>query len=528
MRLAGLDRGPQRATTAPSRCVWPTNSSSVRGRIRAASGRSAAAGCAGRAGGSSGTSKSRPIALSMRPVPARPLRTVAREWGRIGVLGFGGPPAHVALLRDLTVERRAGSTRASSRTRSRPAASCPARRARRCRSTAPSASRGRWGALVGGLAFILPGLLARAGDRRGRARRRAAGVRSTGFGAGAAAAVVAVVVQAGLKLIDPRRGLVVRGRRRARRRASPAPTWSRSCCCAGWRSSARHSCMSAVWPALIWLAVKVGALSYGGGYVIIPLMYGDAVEAQRWMTEQEFANAVAYGQITPGPVTHTVALVGYAAAGLGARARRHRGRLRAQLRVGHARRAATSSACGRAPERARLPRRRRPGRRGRDPRRRRPAARRDRRHLAVGRARGRRGVALLARVPPIAVLVGGGAGRGRHYALAMGLAEELQDETAEVLSQADPLQAPSTRPATSASARSGSRTTWRTPGWRSSSTAPSRSARTSSPRCAAATGRRSATSRTSTPCWPTPRTGAPTRGAPRSATASSTAAARST
>ena len=46
-------------------------------------------------------------------------------------------------------------------------------------------------------------------------------------------------------------------------------------------------------------------------------MYGDAVEAQRWMTEQEFANAVAYGQITPGPVTHTVALVGYAASGLG-------------------------------------------------------------------------------------------------------------------------------------------------------------------------------------------------------------------
>ena len=83
-----------------------------------------------------------------------------------------------------------------------------------------------------------------------------------------------------------------------------------------------------VWPALIWLAVKVGALSYGGGYVIIPLMYGDAVEAQRWMSEQEFANAVAYGQITPGPVTHTVALVGYAAAGLGARSSPPRSRSR--------------------------------------------------------------------------------------------------------------------------------------------------------------------------------------------------------
>ena len=40
----------------------------------------------------------------MRTVP---LATVAREWGRIGLLGFGGPPAHVALLRDLTVARKA-------------------------------------------------------------------------------------------------------------------------------------------------------------------------------------------------------------------------------------------------------------------------------------------------------------------------------------------------------------------------------------------------------------------------------------
>lgn len=48
--------------------------------------------------------------------------------------------------------------------------------------------------------------------------------------------------------------------------------------------------------------------------MIIPLMQGDAVE-QGWMTAAEFANAVAYGQVTPGPVTHTVAFVGWAAAG---------------------------------------------------------------------------------------------------------------------------------------------------------------------------------------------------------------------
>jgi hypothetical protein len=33
----------------------------------------------------------------MGPVPLASLGTVAREWGRIGVLGFGGPPAHVVV-----------------------------------------------------------------------------------------------------------------------------------------------------------------------------------------------------------------------------------------------------------------------------------------------------------------------------------------------------------------------------------------------------------------------------------------------
>jgi chromate transporter len=50
--------------------------------------------------------------------------------------------------------------------------------------------------------------------------------------------------------------------------------------------------------------------------VIIPLMQADAVERYGWMTDTEFLNAVALGQVTPGPVTHTVAVVGYAAAGV--------------------------------------------------------------------------------------------------------------------------------------------------------------------------------------------------------------------
>jgi len=68
--------------------------------------------------------------------------------------------------------------------------------------------------------------------------------------------------------------------------------------------------------ALGWTALKVGALSYGGGFVIVPLMQHDAVTAYHWMTGTQFLGAVALGQVTPGPVVLTVAVVGYAARGV--------------------------------------------------------------------------------------------------------------------------------------------------------------------------------------------------------------------
>jgi chromate transporter len=69
--------------------------------------------------------------------------------------------------------------------------------------------------------------------------------------------------------------------------------------------------------AVAWVATKVGLLSYGGGFVIVPLMQRDAVHTYHWMTGAQFLTAVALGQLTPGPVVQTVAVVGYAAAGVG-------------------------------------------------------------------------------------------------------------------------------------------------------------------------------------------------------------------
>jgi chromate transporter len=87
----------------------------------------------------------------------------------------------------------------------------------------------------------------------------------------------------------------------------------------GWPligSAARLATRGGLAP-LAWTAFKVGALSFGGGFVIIPLMQNDAVHVYHWMDNAEFLNAVALGQITPGPVVATVAAVGYAAHGIG-------------------------------------------------------------------------------------------------------------------------------------------------------------------------------------------------------------------
>jgi len=48
----------------------------------------------------------------------------------------------------------------------------------------------------------------------------------------------------------------------------------------------------------------------------VPLMQRDAVDTYGWLTDAQFLTAVALGQLTPGPVTHTVAIVAYGAAGL--------------------------------------------------------------------------------------------------------------------------------------------------------------------------------------------------------------------
>lgn len=275
-----------------------------------------------------------------------PLTTIAAQWLRLGCIGFGGPPTHISLLRRMCVEERRWIDAVEFEDAIAAVNLLPGPASTQLAIYCAWRLRRRTGGVVGGICFIVPGLIvilalsavflakhppgwilgaasgagaavpavalraawsllpaswARIGSERGD---KARWIVYAAIGAAAAATLgtylVLFLVASGFCEIVLRRG----------KRPSP-PRTLRSVAAVVFFGGLTSSV-----GALVWVALKVGALSYGGGFVIVPLMQHDAVTTYHWMTGAQFLDAVALGQITPGPVVQTVAVVGYAAGGI--------------------------------------------------------------------------------------------------------------------------------------------------------------------------------------------------------------------
>ncbi len=274
------------------------------------------------------------------PIDAVPLRVIAREWGRIGILGFGGPPAHIALLRRLTVDQRQWMDAQEFEHAVAAANLLPGPASTQLMIYGAWRLRGVRGALVGGIAFIAPGLVLVVGlSVLFFARHPSRWLEGAALGAGAV--VPAIALRTAWQLATPSCSTALGHARRVRwalyvlaggacALAAPALVVVALVGCGiaevVARRGGRHVAVAGLATlhgvvlggigAIAWVALKVGALSYGGGFVIVPLMQHDVVNTYHWMTGAQFLNVVALGQVTPGPVVLTVSAVGYAAHGL--------------------------------------------------------------------------------------------------------------------------------------------------------------------------------------------------------------------
>jgi chromate transporter len=272
-------------------------------------------------------------------------REVARVFTKLGFIGFGGPAAHIALMRDEVVRRRrwlddqsfldvVGATNLIPGPNSTELAIHLGHR------------RAGWrGLLVGGLGFILPAvaivlviawLYERYGTdpavvdlRYGILPVIIAIIVQALWGlartAGRDAVLVAIGVAAALLWLEGINELVLLAggaligtawvNRHRWLRRPPASDLGSVLAVVGLLRVATTAADDVSLGRLLLVFLKVGALLYGSGYVLLAFLEQDLVERLGWLTSTQLLDAVAVGQITPGPVFTTATFVGYQVAG---------------------------------------------------------------------------------------------------------------------------------------------------------------------------------------------------------------------
>jgi len=276
-------------------------------------------------------------ASSSRPTT---LRELAWLFGKLGATAFGGPAAHIAMMEDEVVRRRRWLTHAQFLDMVGATNLIPGPNSTEMAIHIGHA-RAKWaGLVVAGLSFILPAVaivsvLAWAYVRFGTLPA------ITGVLYGVKPVIIAVVVQAlwslGKTAVKTRflgavgavalaasllgvnellvllaAGLVVAIQRGIRLRGSKVGSWFPLPLFGA--SSVATATGFGLWPLFL-VFLKIGALLFGSGYVLLAFMRGDLVDRLHWLTESQLLDAVAVGQVTPGPLFTTATFVGYVVGG---------------------------------------------------------------------------------------------------------------------------------------------------------------------------------------------------------------------
>jgi chromate transporter len=276
----------------------------------------------------------------LRPLPATQkvsLPELALVFLKLGTIAFGGPAAHIAMMEDEFVRKRQWLTRADFLDRLAAANLIPGPSSTELAIFIGQEKRGWTGLMVAGSCFILPAafivsLIAAAYVRFGSLPQMA------GILYGIKPAVIAIILQALWNLgrtAAKTRLLVTIGMAAAvlnllgvspllvlvfAALASALTTLPKIKSQAG-RSLAFLSLSAATTGAgmaaafslsgLFLSFLKIGAIVFGSGYVLLAFLRTEFVERLHWLTEKQLIDAVAVGQFTPGPVFTTATFIGY-------------------------------------------------------------------------------------------------------------------------------------------------------------------------------------------------------------------------
>jgi len=277
-----------------------------------------------------------------RPEPAS-LAELARLFLKLGTVAFGGPPAHIAMMEDELVTRRGWLTREQFLDFIGAANLIPGPTSTEVAIYVGRMQAGWPGLVVAGSCFILPSsimvaALAWAYVRYGSLPQLA------GVLYGIKPVVIALIVLAVVKLAGSAvksawlailgtlaalafalgvnellvlagggvfAGFAYRVRSGGRKKLSSMP----ALLTASGVSAGANAASAFSMGALFLVFLKIGAILFGGGYVLIALLRSNLVARLGWISEAQLLDAVAMGQMTPGPISTAATFIGYVVGG---------------------------------------------------------------------------------------------------------------------------------------------------------------------------------------------------------------------